>query len=169
MELVKSHNIVLDALPSTSASNGHSNGSSNGRAALQSRLGQGQVHGQPGQQPPPSRDLVPYSVLVPFKGIDVLTNGRYRVQLNTFMNGRKKFSRNSTDLYEVRCVVLSALLRVLRSHYCKCAIINNLYIIWHSAGQALWIFEIALLISDAPPLLSELQRIGERSSTSDRV
>jgi hypothetical protein len=42
------------------------------------------------------------SVLVPLKGIDVLANGRYRVQLNTFMSGRKKFSRNSTDLYEVR-------------------------------------------------------------------
>jgi hypothetical protein len=42
-----------------------------------------------------------YSVSVPLKGIDVLANGRYRVQLNTFMNGRKKFSRNSTDLYEV--------------------------------------------------------------------
>jgi hypothetical protein len=45
--------------------------------------------------------FVPYSELVPLKGIDVLSNGRYRVQLNTFMNGRKKFSRNSTDLYEV--------------------------------------------------------------------
>jgi len=65
------------------------------------------------------------SMLVPLKGIDVLSNGRYRVQLNTFLNGRKKFSRNSTDLYE-----------------------------------ALWIFEIALLISDSPVMLSELQRIG---------
>ena len=42
-----------------------------------------------------------YSLLVALKGIDVLPNGRYRVQLNTFMNGKKKFSRNSTDLYEV--------------------------------------------------------------------
>ena len=65
------------------------------------------------------------SVLVALKGIDVLANGRYRVQLNTFLHGRRKFSRNSTDLYE-----------------------------------ALWILEIALLISDAPRQLSELQRIG---------
>ena len=42
-----------------------------------------------------------YSILVPLKGIDVLPNRRYRVQLNTFMQGRKKFSRNSLDLYEV--------------------------------------------------------------------
>jgi hypothetical protein len=48
-----------------------------------------------------------HSVLVPLKGIDVLANGRYRVQLNTFMSGRKKFSRNSTDLYEVRCCPIS--------------------------------------------------------------
>ncbi len=49
-----------------------------------------------------SSEAASLSVLVPLKGIDVLANGRYRVQLNTFMSGRKKFSRNSTDLYEVR-------------------------------------------------------------------
>ena len=51
-----------------------------------------------------------YSTLVPLKGVDVLANGRYRVQLNAFMNTatghshsrrKKKFSRNSVDLYEV--------------------------------------------------------------------
>jgi hypothetical protein len=58
-----------------------------------------------------------YSVtaLVPLKGIDVLANKRYRVQLNAFMKGKgdlsysysckdKKFSRNSVDLYEVGVV-----------------------------------------------------------------
>ena len=56
-----------------------------------------------------------YSVdaLVPLKGIDVLANKRYRVQLNAFMKDKdkgghsyscKKFSRNSVDLYEVGVV-----------------------------------------------------------------
>lgn len=40
------------------------------------------------------------SVLASLKGIDALDNGRYRVQLNTFLKDKKKFSRNSSHLYE---------------------------------------------------------------------
>ena len=74
-----------------------------------------------------------YSVdaLVPLKGIDVLANKRYRVQLNAFMKDKdkvghsyscKKFSRNSVDLYEVGVVsiyyrvVLRLLSCLLYSH-----------------------------------------------------
>ena len=38
---------------------------------------------------------------LPIKGIVSLANFRYRIQLNTFQQTRKKFSRNSTDLDEV--------------------------------------------------------------------
>lgn len=90
---MKSHGIVLDAAPN------------NSKVAQQQRQASGgnlQTQGAGTGQRDSTKDLVPYSMLVPLKGIDVLANGRYRVQLNTFMNGRKKFSRNSTDLYEVQ-------------------------------------------------------------------
>lgn len=44
---------------------------------------------------------VTYSHTIALKGIDILSSGRYRVQLNTFLKAPKKFSRNSTYLYEV--------------------------------------------------------------------
>lgn len=59
----------------------------------------------------------------------MLSNYRYRVQLNTFKSQKRKFSRNSNDLYE-----------------------------------ALWIFEVSLLISDAPLYLEYLQKIGNYTS-----
>lgn len=45
---------------------------------------------------------------ISLKGVDVLSNHRYRVQLNTFQSQKRKFSRNSSDLHEVRmrCVIL---------------------------------------------------------------
>ena len=63
-----------------------------------------------------STDLF-HTELVPLKGIDVLSNGRYRVQLNTFMSGRKKFSRNSTNLYEVSLFVCLLMLTRRCAHF----------------------------------------------------
>eukprot|EP00981_Chlorochromonas_danica_P010640 scaffold3296_cov159-Ochromonas_danica.AAC.7 len=37
---------------------------------------------------------------ISLKGVDVLSNYRYRVQLNTFQSQKRKFSRNSNDIYE---------------------------------------------------------------------
>ena len=48
------------------------------------------------------RILLSVSLLTALKGLDVLATSRYRVQLNTFLTEKKKFSRNSGDLYEVR-------------------------------------------------------------------
>ena len=79
-ELQRQYGLTMDPMPSV-AEAADSHNSSN-----TSTVTTGDVH---------------YSLLVALKGIDVLPNGRYRVQLNTFMNGKKKFSRNSTDLYEV--------------------------------------------------------------------
>ena len=91
-ELKRTHRIVLDR------------GLNNSKIAQQQRQTSSMASELLGRTAS-EKDLLPYSVLVPLKGIDVLANGRYRVQLNTFMNGRKKFSRNSTDLYEVRSII----------------------------------------------------------------
>lgn len=78
-ELQRQHGLAMDPIPHlTEAADSHNSNTS--------KVTTGDMH---------------YSLLVALKGIDVLPNGRYRVQLNTFMNGKKKFSRNSTDLYEV--------------------------------------------------------------------
>ena len=94
-ELQRTHGIVLDPLPDSSKA-AHQHQQRQASAGMQNLHLPGAQQSAQGQ-----KDQVPYSVLVPLKGIDVLANGRYRVQLNTFMHGCKKFSRNSTDLYEV--------------------------------------------------------------------
>lgn len=44
---------------------------------------------------------------ISLKGVDVLSNYRYRVQLNTFQSQKRKFSRNSNDIYEVELLRMS--------------------------------------------------------------
>lgn len=66
---------------------------------------------------------------ISLKGIDMLHNGKYRVQLNAFMTEKKKYSKNSSSLYE-----------------------------------AIWVFEMCLLISDNPKVLTEMLRIGNYQS-----
>lgn len=68
-----------------------------------------------------ARDVT-FSHMTALKGIDVLPNGRYRVQLNTFMKGRKKFSRNSTSLYEVPYINTLVLFRELDGSICLFAL-----------------------------------------------
>ena len=80
----------FNASASPNATNSNSNSNSLNNKTLSSGLGGLSANNE-----------LFHTVLVPLKGIDVLANGRYRVQLNTFMSGKKKFSRNSTNLYEV--------------------------------------------------------------------
>ena len=44
------------------------------------------------------------SLITAMKGLEVLPNNRYRVQLNTFLVNKKKLSRNTPNLYEVRFI-----------------------------------------------------------------
>ena len=84
------------------------------------------------------------SEYLPIKGIVALANFRYRVQLNTFQHKGKKFSRNSADLFEVR----------MKTPVYK---IDNVLILFiFVLTKALWIYEICLLISDAPKELEQL-------------
>eukprot|EP01031_Cornospumella_fuschlensis_P029271 gene29271-35338_t len=65
------------------------------------------------------------SVFCPFKGLDIVGEHRYRVQLNTFQGLRKKFSKNTKGAFE-----------------------------------ALWVYELSLLLSDAPQTLGQQRRMG---------
>lgn len=45
------------------------------------------------------------SLITALKGLEVLSNNRYRVQLNTPLSNTKKLSKNTTCLYEVRLTI----------------------------------------------------------------
>jgi hypothetical protein len=66
---------------------------------------------------------------LPLKGLVPLNNFRFRVQVNSFMSERRKFSRNCTNIIE-----------------------------------ALWIFEVCILISDAPANLDHMLMSGNFAS-----
>lgn len=91
------------------------------------------------------------SLITALKGLEVLPNNRYRVQLNTFLSDKKKLSRNTTSLYEVR----------VDHYYVRIDVLISI-----SSIQALWVFEISLLISDEPKVLDRLLRDGNYSSLS---